>query len=136
VTYMGKPNTTNPIWISSTGKVLLGQLPGNELEIVLNNIELLPLTPYTITDKQLFKKEIALVQERGYGTSFNEESLGVASVSVPIRNYSKPVALSIVGPNDRFGPHIKDVIGELKTKAGEISEDLIKVRNLIKPEKY
>jgi DNA-binding IclR family transcriptional regulator len=128
VSYIGKPNTINPIWLGSTGKVLLSQLSKDELEVIFKNIQLEPLTPTTITDKPAFEKEIAVVKQRGYGTSINEETMGVASLSVPIWNYAKPVALTIVGPYERFGIHMMDYFGELKNKSREISEELIRVR--------
>jgi IclR family KDG regulon transcriptional repressor len=132
ITYVGKPNTLNPIWIGSTGKALLAQLPSVQLEIVLENLELSALTPHTITDKTTFQKEIQRVRERGYGTSLNEETLGVTSVSVPVPGYSQPVALSIVGPSDRFTSRMPEILTELQHKAAEISADLAKINYLLK----
>jgi IclR family acetate operon transcriptional repressor len=124
VTFLGAPSIIQLILPGASGKALLSQLPPSEAEEVIDSIELVKLTPYTITDKGLYKQEIAKARERGYATSHDEVEMGVAAVSVPVRNYSVPASITILGPKDRLAPHIMDFLDEIKSKASEISDAL------------
>jgi DNA-binding IclR family transcriptional regulator len=123
---MNKTETNFPICEGAIGKALLSQLPEPEIDVIVNNINLEPLTPRTITDKKIYREEIAKVKQRKYATSFGETDLDVAAISVPIDNYMVPAAISIIGLENRISPHTLDYLEELKKKADEISEGLLK----------
>lgn len=125
VTFLGAPSIIQLILPGASGKALLSQLPQTEAEDVINSMELVQLTPYTITDKEVYKLEIAKVRERGYATSHDEVEVGVAAISVPVRNYSVPASITILGPKDRLAPRIMDFLDEVKRKASEVSEALL-----------
>jgi IclR family KDG regulon transcriptional repressor len=125
ILFVGVPPYYEHLWSGSMGKALLAQLPEQELEIILNNVELLPLTPRTIIDKQVFKQEIAKVRQRGYATGFGETDLSIAGLSAPIENYFVSASLSIIGPLERLSSRMFDFVDELKKKAAEISQDLL-----------
>ena len=122
----GKGNVV-PIYVGSAGKVLLSELDEKELKLLLKNMTLEPVTAVTITDKEVLVKELEKVRKEGYAVSFGERVPGSASISVPIRNYVCPIALSIIGPDYRLGPGIPDVLEEMKRSAVRISEKLLKV---------
>lgn len=84
-----------PIYTGSAGKVLLSELKEDELQLLVRNLHLAPIGPNTITDKQALLKELEKVRRQGYATSFGERVPGSASISVPIKNYVCPVAMSI-----------------------------------------
>jgi len=129
IRYIGRPTIYDPLWAGSMGKVMLAQVQESELEVILENIELRPLTPHTITDKAAFRKEIEKVKKQGYATSYSETVPGVSAISVPVRDYIESVALSLVGPEYRFAPHMVDYLSELKESASRISQGLLKERN-------
>jgi len=85
---------------TSTGKVLLAHLSESELERLLDGWVLESRTPYTITDADALRDELARVRRRGYGENVQEAEMGVASVAAPIRDSSGEVvaALSVAGP--------------------------------------
>ena len=115
-----------PIYIGSAGKVLLGELGDDELQLLLKNLTLVRIGPNTITDKKVLLKELEKVRKQGYATSFGERLPEVASISVPIRGYGCPVALSVLGPDNRFSPEIMmDVLKEMKKSAARISTRLL-----------
>jgi IclR family transcriptional regulator, KDG regulon repressor len=124
ISFVGRPLVLDQVWSGASGKVILAQLPDQELQMILDNMELITLTPRTITNKQIFKQEIEKVKERGYSTSIGETELGVAAIAAPIANYVVPTSLAIIGPEDRITQNIMDSIDALKAKAREISEDL------------
>ncbi len=115
-----------PIYTGSAGKILLSELNDNELQVLLNNIHLKPIGPKTITEKRVLLKELEKVREQGYATSFGERVPGSASISIPIKNYICPVALSILGPDNRFSLDIMlEVLEKMKESAARISRKLL-----------
>lgn len=92
----------SPVYTSSIGKILLSEIDNRELRLLLKNMRLVAVSPNTITDKEVLWKELQKVRRQGYATSFSERVEGAGSISVPIRNYVCPVALSVWGPDNRF----------------------------------
>ena len=113
---------TVPIYVGSSGKVLLAQMTARERDLLLRAVDMVPRTPNTIDDPDILAKELKKIQQQGYATSFGESFSGGAGISVPVHNYVCPVALCISGPEFRFNP--EDYIEEMKKSAGRISDTL------------
>jgi DNA-binding IclR family transcriptional regulator len=123
----GRVGHRNSAHCTSTGKVLLAFLPPDELERRLADIELVAKTPYTITDPERLRAELALVRKRGYAVNVNESELGIASVAAPILDRSGTVvaAVSTAGPLTRFeGPAMRHFAEMTVDAARHISERL------------
>jgi DNA-binding IclR family transcriptional regulator len=115
----------SPIYTSSIGKILLSQLDDKELHLLMKNIRLAAISPNTITDKEVLWKELQQVRKQGYATSFGERIEGAGSISVPVRNYACPVALSVWGPDNRFTLNVMlKYVGEITDCARRISNKL------------
>ena len=72
--------------------------------------------------------EIEKVMRARYTTSFGERIAGAGSISVPLRNHVCPVALSVVGPDNRMTLEgMKNFLGEIQESARRILEKLITV---------
>jgi DNA-binding IclR family transcriptional regulator len=112
------------LWIGAAGKVLLAQLDKRELKTILEHITLVATTPFTITDKKVFRQEIARTRKRGYATGLNDIEMGLADIAVPIEGYIVPASLAIIGPDDRLAPRIEVFVDKLKAKASKISQYL------------
>jgi IclR family KDG regulon transcriptional repressor len=94
---------TAPLHAGCSSKVLLAFLPEAQIEAVI--AEGLPaVTPRTITDPGRLRGELEQIRRQGYAVSIEETDVGVAGVSVPVRDRSeRPVAsLSISGPLARI----------------------------------
>jgi DNA-binding IclR family transcriptional regulator len=114
-----------PIYTGSAGKVLLSELKPNELDLLLKNLRLDPIGPNTITDKKVLSRELERVNKQGHATSFGERIHGSASISVPVRNYVCPVALSVLGPDNRFTlKEMTEILGLMKEKAMLVAKKL------------
>lgn len=61
-----------------------------------------------------------------YATAFEEKSVGGARMAVPIKNYTVPVALCVIGPSMRLAPKMMGLLNELIQSANNISEKLLK----------
>lgn len=113
-----------PIYAGSASKVLLSELDERELNGILQKIELSSVGPNTITDKDILLRELEKARKQGYSTSHGEVIKGAASISIPIRDYFCPAALSVIGPEDRFLPKMITILEELKNSAMLISSKL------------
>ena len=111
-----------PIYTGSAGKILLSELEDNELELLLENLHPIPIGPNTITDKGRLLEELKNVKKQGYSVSFGERIRGSASLSVPVKNYICPVALSVLGPDNRFSLDVMmGFLKEIKESTSRIS---------------
>jgi IclR family transcriptional regulator, KDG regulon repressor len=121
----GRVGHRNRAHRTSTGKALLAHLPVAELDELLRRHDLDPRTPYTITDPDVLRGELAKVRDQGYAENINESELGVASVGAPIRNAAGEViaAISVAGPVMRFeGESMRRFAAATVQAAGGISE--------------
>lgn len=75
-----------PAFCAAMGRVLLSHLPPAELDRVLNEEPLKPLTRRTITDPVIVRKLIEQVRLDGYAVVDQEVDLGLRSISVPVLN--------------------------------------------------
>lgn len=75
--------TRLPAAHTSMGRVLLAQLPEDELEAFLTRIVLEPHTDKTITDKAELRRCILEVRQQGYAIVDQELDSGLRSVAVP-----------------------------------------------------
>lgn len=111
---------------TSSGKLLLAHSDNYFVELILQN-GLDSLTPHTITNPDIFRKELKTILNQGYSVSVGEYNLGVTSVSAPVRDYSGKViaAINLVGPSPRFSKQrIHYFASELIRSGDLISERL------------
>lgn len=113
-----------PIYAGSASKILLSELDENELNRILEKIELSRVGPNTVTDKDTLLEELKKARRQGYSTSRGEVIKGAASISIPIKDYFCPVALSVIGPEERFSPNMIAVLEELKNCGIQIADKL------------
>jgi IclR family transcriptional regulator, KDG regulon repressor len=115
-----------PAHATSIGKILLAFSSLGEIQRREPHWELSRCTATTITDWKELEKEIARVREQGYAFDNQEFEMGVKCIAAPIYGHKGiTAALSISGPVDRMGEHIKKhgLIKELKKAAETISTE-------------
>ncbi|SFR00897.1 IclR family transcriptional regulator [Desulfoscipio geothermicus] len=117
--YLGQES---PLYAGASGKAILAYFSKEELEKYFNEVELKPLTPNTIINRDLLEQDLKLIRQRGYATSIGEKVSGVISVSAPIWDKDGKVTstLSIAAPMDRQS-EIENFIQLVKEGAAEIS---------------
>jgi DNA-binding IclR family transcriptional regulator len=64
------------------------------------------------------------IKRKNYAISYGERVKGCICISAPVNNYVLPVALSVVGPENRIKPGIKEMVRELKSAAELLSEQI------------
>jgi len=75
-----------PAYCTSMGRVLLANLPAEELERLLPDIEFTPRTERTVRSMEKLRQILRQVQRNGYAIVDQELELGLRSMAVPIRN--------------------------------------------------
>jgi DNA-binding IclR family transcriptional regulator len=108
-------------------KALLSLYNDKQLKTALNSMNIPRTTEHTVTDKELLTAQIHEVRRLGYASSCGERFTGGMCISVPVKNYSLPVALSVVGPESRLRLKEKEVIAELKASSARISDNIAQV---------
>lgn len=78
--------TRFPAYATSMGQVLLADLEPQVLEAVLDQTQLVALTPRTVTDRQQIRLQLATVRAAGYSLNDQQLELGLVSLAAPIRS--------------------------------------------------
>lgn len=84
-----------PAHSTSLGRVLMGALPDEELEAMIDAADLRQVTPFTVTDKDELKSMIVRGREQGYQVAESQLEVGILSVAVPVRDGSGKVIAAI-----------------------------------------
>ena len=114
-----------PLYVGAAGKTLLAELEDRQIHLLLNSITLAPITPKSITDQKKLFKEINKIRKQGYAMSLGERIVGGSCLSVPIKDYTIPVALSVLGLENRFNiDEMMDLLEKIKKSAEKISSNL------------
>jgi DNA-binding IclR family transcriptional regulator len=71
--------------------------------------------------------EINRVKYQGYALSTGHRFPGVTALAVPVENYGFPVALCIVGLENRLAARMGEVVELTKNSAGIISRHLLEI---------
>lgn len=105
---------------SAIGKVLLAQLPPDELTVVLERRGLPAFTRRTITNVGRLREELARVTEQGYAMASEEAIEGLCCVAAPVRDFEGDVvaAMSVSVAARKFYPR-SDEYRRLVVQAAE-----------------
>lgn len=113
-----------PAFCTSMGRVLLANLPGEELEGVLQRVEFTQYTERTVKSVEKLRQVLHVAKRDGYSIVDQELEMGLRSIAVPIQSPSGPVVASLnVGTQahrvhfqdmqTRFLPHLRAAAQEL-----------------------
>lgn len=93
-----------PLYCSGVGKAMLAYMDEQEVKDVWKNSNIHALTPYTITDFNVFRQELEKTRERGYALDNEENERGVRCIAVSLREYTgrRRYAFSISAPVSRM----------------------------------
>jgi IclR family KDG regulon transcriptional repressor len=115
--------TQMPILAGAGIKAMLAQLSDREIDEILAQTDLRQFTPYSIMDKELYKKEIRNVREQGIAYDLEEYIEGMIAFAIPVEIYGGDVqgAIWAVGLT-RHVP--KSTIPEMAELLRGISEEI------------
>ena len=116
-----------PLHAGSPGKVLLANLPPEEIQRVLEHGRLTAFTPNTTVDQAALMAELELIRRQGYAITAGEHTLGISSVSCPVRDqHARAIAsINISGPTFRLTePKCREYLPRLMEVAASVSRQL------------
>lgn len=121
-----------PAHATSMGKVLLANLPDDELDEFLSTAELQGYRPKTITDPGALRKELMQVRRQGYALADQEVEDGLVAIAVPVHDRSGRAVAAINLSTHIARRNAKSVRAELleplQRAARAIEADLAGVR--------
>ncbi|WP_082492646.1 IclR family transcriptional regulator [Arthrobacter sp. Leaf69] len=80
------PGHLGALHTTSVGKALVAFADDATRSRLVDELELEPLTEFSITDREAFRAEIELVRQRGFAVMDQENELGMRAVAVPVLN--------------------------------------------------
>jgi DNA-binding IclR family transcriptional regulator len=97
-----------PLHMGATGKALLAYMNPTELPTYLSNFHPVKLTPDTITDPDVLRRELENIRRRGVAISTNDRIAGLGGISAPIFDGSGAAiaVLTIAGRAERLSPSL------------------------------
>lgn len=84
VSVLGRPGTHGPLHCTAQGKVLVAMAPASAREDLVARLDLAPMGPNAITDRDRFRAEIQQVRAQGWAVSDEEHEAGIRAVAVPV----------------------------------------------------
>jgi IclR family pca regulon transcriptional regulator len=80
-----------PAFCTAAGRVLLGQMPDDDLDAFLKKLRPVAQTEFTITDKVRIRAEIIAARKRGYAWMEDEFTLGWKTIAYPLKRHDGSV---------------------------------------------
>ena len=129
--FVRKRGSMSPIYTGAAGRVLLSKYADAELSLLLESMDLKPVTEKTVVNKNVLFQQIKEVRLKGYAIESNEISLGITAISVPIENYSCPIALTIAGMENEIKKSADKLLKSLLNTSKTISNKLSMASNTL-----
>lgn len=115
-------------YCSATGRVLLADLPDDEVDAYLATVTPTALTSATLIDKKQIKRMVDLVRERGFSIVDEELEEGMVAMAVPVVDSQghTVAAMSVSASRARISPERmeKEVLPVLLKHANALSRSL------------
>jgi len=112
--------STLSLFAAAPGKAIMACMSEDMVTDIINKKGLPRLTDNSITDTDLFMKEIKKVKENGYAMDFEEYMPGVRAVAAPLNLEEQPLAaIYIVGFKKSLDDDKMDIIKTEITKAAD-----------------
>jgi DNA-binding IclR family transcriptional regulator len=122
---------------TGVGKMLLASLPDDLLEEMFPPGEpLARLTAKTVTDREIFLRELARIRQQDYATDDGESTIGLCCIAAPVRDVHGQIvaAMSVSVPEPRFtADRIPTLHAALVEGARELSVRLGCPASLLRP---
>ena len=124
--------TTIPLMAAATGKVFLATKEEHQITEMIESKGLVKFTENTVTDPDLFLREIREVREKGYATDYEEYILGVRAVASPItENKYYQSAIWVVGFKTSLDDDKMETLIKETQKAAEHISRKLRERTMI-----
>jgi IclR family KDG regulon transcriptional repressor len=112
-----------PVHCTAVGKAIVSTFSLEDVDKILEEKGMPSYTENTITDRQLFFKELSNIRVQGIAIDREEIEIGLTCYAVPVYNYTGRVigAISIGGPTSRMVENHEHTSNKLKEAALQVS---------------
>ena len=117
----------SPAYCTSVGKAILAELPAAEVDAIIRHSGLKRITPHTIVNSEVLKRELQAIRARGYAIDDEENEEGVRCVGAAVQDHSgRPIAaMSVSGPAFRLNKSkVADIAKSVGHAAAALSREL------------
>lgn len=116
-----------PLYCTTVGKAIMAHLPPDEIDRIIDEHGLKPITEHTITDRDHLLRDLELIRTRGFAVDDMEHEDHLRCIGASVRNAHGEVfaSISISGPTERLPTEqIDDMGARVVTVAHTLSERL------------
>ncbi len=120
---IGERGRHGPLHCTAMGKVLVAFAPPVQSERLISSIDLTPLGPRTITDRQEFRAEVEKVRANGVAIADEEHEVGIRAIGLPIVDIGGRLraAISVAAPAYRCDvARLEEFLPAMRTAADTI----------------
>ena len=121
-----------PAFCTGAGRVILAHLPQEDAQDIIQATDLVPRTPYTLTDSRAILEQLVEVRQLGYSIVDQEGLVGEISVAAPILDYagtaiaavSVPVSTtrrSVKSVQETLAPHVLETARAISRACGGLT---------------
>jgi IclR family transcriptional regulator, KDG regulon repressor len=118
-----------PMFCGAGPKALLSQLNNNDLKQLISRVTLNAMTERSVVDKENLLKQVIQIRQQGYAISEGERIPGALGISCPIKHYTYPAVITIVGPDSRMKGKTRFYLQELQLSVNRISKIILESVN-------
>lgn len=122
IDYVPPIHSDLPFYACGGGKILLAEQPQALIDLILSSCKMEPLTPFTITDPELYKRALHETAVQGFAIDHRESSINGSCIAVPVRDlegttiaslsFSGFVGITDTGELLKFLPELKNASKE------------------------
>ena len=121
-----QPGYHKPLYNTGLGKAFLSSMTKKEQNKILSNIQLIPITSHTITNKDTLIEQLEQFRRQGYAIDDEESEYGLYCIATTVSIIDKNIeaAISISGLKTSVLPNKNVITKYLLDSANEISRKL------------
>ena len=107
------------------GKAILANLPAEDRDHAIKNIELIAHTPNTILDSDALKAELEVTRTKGYAVNNEEFIPGLLAIGAPLMNFQTGEVIGAISFDFSLREHSLDlIIDKYSTVLLKLASDL------------
>lgn len=121
-----QPGYRKPLYCTGLGKAFLAFLPEVERKVMLDEVDLIPITKNTITDREQLEEQLEAFTKLGYSIDDEENEEGLFCLAAPVFGADRKIqaAISVAGPKERMLSRKELIVEKLLQTARKISKSI------------
>ena len=120
IRYSAPAGALKPLYSTSIGKAMLGQLDDATLRVWLARATLAPVTAHTLTDPDALIDDLTESRRRGFFLTRGESVSDVFAVAMPVQVNREVLGIAVAGPRHRIEGALDDIAARMRAAIVEI----------------